>query len=92
MKADYSVYRMNDYKWIDAYITVMGNEAFFRLLHERYTWLMAKPVGWIYNLTMSKILKTDNDIDLFVKTGCLFISEGHGDYQFSEDYTILKRI
>lgn len=91
MTPDYSHMRMNDYKWIYHYIEVMGRTKFFELLYSRYKWLMSKPQGWTYYLPLSEKLDTDEEKDLMIKTVCLFISEGHGDYQFSENYTTIMR-
>lgn len=92
MNENYAHMRMSGYKWIAEYVAKMGKEAFDKLLNLRYGWLMSKKCGWIYNVADSKQLKSDQDKDLFVKTVCLFISEGNGDYQFSEDFTVIKRI
>lgn len=92
MNANYEHLRMTDYMWIDEYCRRMGQEAFWKLLNERYKWLMNKPRGWVYNIVTSKNIVTDTTRDVFIKTVCLFISEGNGDYQFSEDFTTIKRI
>lgn len=92
MNSDYAHMRMTDYCWVARYIDKMGEEPFFKLLNLRYKWLMSKSRGWIYNVAKSDKLETEQDKDLFIKTVCLFISEGNGDYQFSEDFTTLKRI
>ncbi|WP_419033053.1 hypothetical protein [Dysgonomonas gadei] len=92
MNADYRHMRMLDFSWINEYISAMGKDAFWKLLNERYKWLMKQPRGWIYNIALSKVLEGDITRDLFIKTVCLFISEGNGDYQFSPDFTTIKRI
>ncbi|HMM02004.1 MULTISPECIES: hypothetical protein [unclassified Dysgonomonas] len=92
MNADYRHMRMTNYQWVEEYSSRLGKEAFWKLLNERYKWLMKQPRGWIYNLELSKLLNSDIIRDLFIKTVCLFISEGNGDYQFSPDFTTIKRI
>lgn len=92
MTENYSHMRMSGYNWVATYVAKMGKEAFDKLLNMRYGWLMSKKHGWTYNLSESDRLKTDQDRDLFIKTACLFISEGNGDFHFSEDFTVLKRI
>ena len=91
MNANYSHMRPAGFGWVAAYVKKMGKEAFDKLLNQRYGWLMAKTSGWTYDITVSKNLKTDADKDLFVKTVCLFISEGNDAYEFTEDYTIIRR-
>lgn len=93
MTTDYSHMRMFDYKWITVYISMMGKENFWKLLNDRYKWLMVQPVGWVYDITQNEDLKKRKiERNLFIKTVCLFISEGNGDYQFSKDFTTIKRI
>lgn len=92
MIPDYSHQRMTDYLWVDEYISKMGKDNFWKLLNDRYKWLMKQPVGWVYNITLSKVLESEIARDLFIKTVCLFISERNGDYQFSKDFTTIKRI
>ncbi len=92
MAPDYSNMRMTNYVWIDEYKSRMGKDNFWKLLDERYKWLMKQPVGWVYNITLSISLSKTLARDLFIKTVCLFISEKNGDYQFSEDFTVIKRI
>ena len=70
----------------------MGPKAFLQMYENNYRWLITRPVGWVFNLVVSKQLENNSDKDLFIKQTCLFISEGNGDFHFSEDFTTLKRI
>lgn len=89
---NYSAMRMVDYSWIEMYMARMGKKAFLKMYKDNYRWLITRPVGWAFNLVVSKQLEKDSDKDLFIKQACLFISEGNGDFSFSEDFTTIKRI
>lgn len=92
MIANYSHLRMTNFQWVEQQMISMGKTEFFKLFDKYYAWLLSQKPGWVFNLTISKVLKTEADRDLFIKTVQLFISEKHGDYEFSEDFTILRRI
>lgn len=88
MEIDFSHYRMNDYLWIDIYKKKLGKDAFHKFLDTVYSWLLRLKPGESINIATSKPI-TDQNRDLFIKSACLFISEGHDGYEFSNNYTVI---
>lgn len=86
MKMDYSASRMTDLQWIEDYSQRLGKEKLDDFIRIAYGWLMDLDPGQTIDLTSHPKI-TDRNRDLFIKIGCLFISEGNNGYEFSNDYT-----
>lgn len=86
MDIDFSHYRMNNYSWIDNYKEKLGVDTFRKFQNAVYDWLLKLKKGESIDMVSNKQI-TDQNRDLFIKTVCLFISEGNGDYEFNEKYT-----
>lgn len=86
MDIDFSHYRMNNYFWIDSYIGKIGSETFYKFQNTVYNWLMNLKKGESIDVMQNERI-TDKNRDLFIKTVCLFISEGNSNYEFNENYT-----
>jgi hypothetical protein len=66
----------------------MGSEAFREYVNSVYEKLMAMKVGDRFSI--DKNVRPEN-IELFVKIGCMFILDGFYDYEFSNDYKYIIR-
>jgi hypothetical protein len=66
----------------------MGSEAFREYINRVYTELMMMNVGERFSI--DKNVRPEN-IELFIKTGCMFILDGFYDYEFSNDYKYIIR-
>jgi hypothetical protein len=78
---------LTDSSWIMEYAAKMGQDNLFRYKNEVYKLLYNLKVG--ESITISKWVKPEN-LDLFIKTACCFISESKGCYMFYKNYTIIK--
>lgn len=77
-------YRMTDWDWIHIYKTRMGNDPFHEYVNNVYRQLLSIKRGTYFDIT--KHVQKGN-YEIFVKIGCMFITEGHPEYEFSTDYT-----
>lgn len=83
----YSIYRLMDWAWVDTYKSRMGNEAFHYYVNSVYGMLLKMNPGDRFEI--EKTVKAEN-IDLFIKIVCMFIQEEHENYDFSNDYKIVR--
>ena len=88
---DLSFHRMNDYSWIQEYISQRGQAAFDKFTNDVYRFLLKMKPGSFFNIEGN--VKSENT-DLFIKVCCMFINEKHQtqqnidtEYIFSNDYT-----
>ena len=91
---DYSQHRLQDWAWYFDYRSQMGKEKFYRYINRVYRLLMSMKPGSY--LSIEKNVKPEN-IDLFIKTVCMFISEQQNLKQskttcieFNDSYTEIK--
>ena len=85
---DLSALAMTDYSDIERCQEEMGKEAFGAYRDKVYTRLMRMTAGDI--IDVQKIVRREN-LEVFIKVVCLFISEGNGDYSFSSNFNTVKR-
>ena len=84
---DLSMYVLHSYQEIEAFQQSMGKEAFCTYRDKIYSRLMGMKRG--DELNIPKIVKREN-LELFIKVVCLFISEGGYTYSFSQDFNIIR--
>lgn len=84
----FAQYRLNDYSFIPEYEQRMGKDYFRKYRDDVYIHLMKMKVG--DRFSVEKLVKEEN-LDLFIKIVCLFILEGHPDYDFTNDYKHVRR-
>lgn len=90
MSLNFSHHRMNSFSWIEEYKEKLKPEVFFKFIDMVYAWLGELKPGQTLLLSGRKNI-TNQNRDLFIKTVCLFITEGHEDYEFTNDYTAVIR-
>lgn len=83
----YSIYRLTDWDWVNAYKSRMGNEEFHYYVNSVYEMLLNMTPG--DSVEIEKTVKTENT-ELFIKIVCMFITEQHENYDFSNDYKIIR--
>ncbi len=83
----YQAYRMNDYGWIQTYKDKMGVDDFKKYVNEIYEMLLNMKPG--DKFPIDRNVKQEN-IELFIKIVCLFISEGNDNYDFTNDYKVVR--
>lgn len=83
----YSIYRLTDWGWIETYKVRMGSEEFRYYVNTVYEMLLRMSPGDSFEI--EKAVKTEN-IELFIKTVYMFITEQHDNYDFSNDYKIIR--
>lgn len=81
-------YRLNDYSFIEEYEKKMGQNYFRKYRDDVYIFLINMKVDEKFSIERN--VKKEN-FDLFIKIICLFILEGHPDYEFTNDYKFVKR-
>lgn len=79
----YETYKLIDWDWIQVYKTRMGKEAFQQYVNDVYRLLLTMLPGKPFNIE-EKVREENRE--LFIKIVCMFISEGNGNYGFSDDY------
>jgi hypothetical protein len=79
---------MEDYGWIGTYKERMGAEGFREYRNRVYEMLHAMKPGTAFAIDL--YVKEYNR-DIFIKTACLFITEGNIDWEFSDDYKNIRR-
>lgn len=84
---DLSRYRLTDWAWVGHYKDRMGAEAFRDYMNRVYAQLLRIPVGGSFRI--DERVRPENR-ELFVKIGCMFIQEGHTDYDFNDTFTIIR--
>jgi hypothetical protein len=84
----FAKYRLTDYSFIEEYEQRMGKEHFRKYRDGVYIHLTGMKAG--EKFAVEKPVKKEN-LDLFIKTVCLFILEGNPYYEFSDDYKYVKR-
>lgn len=90
MGLNFSHHRMNDLLWVEQYQEKLSPKVFFKFIDTVYAWLENLKPGQKLILSQEKNI-TNQNRDLFIKTTCLFISEGNSEYEFSNDYTAIIR-
>ena len=81
--AGYEQYRMTDWGWVDTYQHKMGSEQFRAYRDDVYPLLLRMKPGESFDIDAK--VKVEN-IDLFIKIVCSFISEDNNNYDFTTDY------
>jgi len=89
MKKNLAIYRLNSLKEIEIYLNGKNRSEFIEFLDQAY--------GLLLELEPGQELIIENDVcpdnqERFVKVSCLFITENHSDYEFSKDYSRIKRL
>lgn len=84
---DLSGYRLTDWAWVGHYKERMGADAFRDYIDRVYGTLLRIPVGGSFQI--AERVRPENR-ELFIKIGCMFIQEGHADYDFNETFTIIR--
>lgn len=84
---DYSRYKLTDWAWVEHYKERMGAEAFRDYMNRVYGTLLRIPVDGSIQIT--ERVRPENR-ELFIKIGCMFIQEGHADYDFNETFTTIR--
>lgn len=79
---------MTDYGWVESYKSKMGDAQFRDYLNSVYRQLITLHPGQYFDIV--KNVRSEN-YELFVKICCLFIVEGHSNYEFFGNYTKIKR-
>jgi hypothetical protein len=83
----FAQYRLNDYSFIGEYERRMGKDYFRKYRDEVYIHLMSMKPGDRFSI---ETLVKEENLDLFIKIVCLFILEGHPNYEFTDDYKHVK--
>lgn len=81
--AGYEQYRMTDWGWVETYQHKMGIEQFRTYRDEVYALLLRMKPGESFDINAK--VKVEN-IDLFIKIVCSFITEDNNNYDFTNDY------
>ena len=81
--AGYEQYRMTDWGWVETYQHKMGIEQFRTYRDEVYALLLRMKPGESFDIDAK--VKVEN-IDLFIKIVCSFITEDNNNYDFTNDY------
>ena len=81
--AGYEQYRMTDWGWIETYQHKMGSEQFRTYRDDVYALLLRMKPGESFDIEAK--VKVEN-IDLFIKIVCSFITEDNNNYDFTNDY------
>jgi len=79
---------LSDDTWIKEYIHKMGEKSFWGYKRQVYDLLQSLAIGEMVNV--EKWVKPEN-IDIFIKIACCFISESKCCYQMNPEHTIIKR-
>lgn len=84
-----AIYRMNSLSDFDKYLQESAKAEFFEFLDNAYRILKEMAPG--------EVLRIEYDVspenrERLIKVSCLFILETNSDYEFSDDYTVLKRL
>ena len=83
MMAGYEQYRMTDWGWVEIYQQKMGSEQFRSYRDDVYALLLRMKPGDSFDIDTK--VKVEN-IDLFIKIVCSFITENNYNYDFTTDY------
>lgn len=81
--AGYEQYRMTDWGWVETYQQKMGSEQFRSYRDDVYALLLQMKPGDSFDIDTN--VKVEN-IDLFIKIVCSFITENNCNYDFTTDY------
>ena len=81
--AGYEQYRMTDWGWVETYQQKMGSEQFRSYRDDVYALLLRMKPGDSFDIDAK--VKVEN-IDLFIKIVCSFITENNYNYDFTTDY------
>lgn len=74
---------MTDWGWVETYQHKMGSEQFRAYRDDVYALLLRMKPGESFDIDAK--VKVEN-IDLFIKIVCSFISEDNNNYDFTTDY------
>lgn len=85
---DYSKHRLNDWVWLAKYREERGKEWVDNYMNRVYQKLMDLPVGGSINIPA---ICEEKNIDLFIKTCCMFIIS-NPRYEMNSDYSIIRRL
>jgi hypothetical protein len=89
VKEDLLKFRLNAWSDLDKYLSPTEIAGFLDFVNEAYKLLLELKPGEY--LELEKDVRPENR-KLFVQVACLFILENHPDYQFTTDYSIIKRL
>ncbi|MDR2915591.1 MAG: hypothetical protein LBV74_12290 [Tannerella sp.] len=81
-------YRLNDYSFIPEYEQRMGKDNFRKYRDDVFIRLTEIKVGESFSI--EKYVKKEN-LNLFIKIVCYFITMGNSNYEFTDDYKYVKR-
>lgn len=81
--AEYEQHKMTDWGWVETYQQKLGSDQFRSYRDGVYALLLRMKPGDSFDIDTK--VKVEN-IDLFIKIVCSFISENNYNYDFSNDY------
>lgn len=83
-----SQYKMKDFSEIQKIKNDFGEKKFTEVVNSIYDRLLQMHPGWHYKIREAWNV---NDYSILIKIICLFISEGNGDYSFSDNFETIRR-
>lgn len=83
-----ATFRLNTWSDFDKYLIGSDRSSFWKFVDKVYFELNKLPPKGSINITRDV---HPNAIEKFIKICCMFICEGHPEYEFSNDYKTLKR-
>ncbi|MDR2949206.1 MAG: hypothetical protein LBV71_08350 [Prevotella sp.] len=89
MEKELAAYRLDDRKEINPYLREPVRDEFFIFLNGAYKMLMSLHPG--EQIVIEDDVCPENR-ERFIKVSCMFIMENNPDYEFTNDYTAIKRL
>lgn len=80
--------RLNNWSELNVYLQTQEKSDFLKFVNNAYKILLRMYPGEI--MRIEKDVRPKNR-DKFIKVACLFILEGHAEYEFSDDYSMIIR-